>query len=80
MFSVFSLKLLSYKIFHIKTGTLERKSKRFILESFHLCSENVFDYLYHDVPTMTQTTTYGTLYLLCSFEIGWCENVHQNRY
>ena len=23
---------------------------------------------------------YGTLYLLWSFEIGWCENVHQNRY
>ena len=34
-----------------------------MLESFHLCLENVFDYLYHDVPTMSlaMTTCYEVL-------------------
>ena len=41
------------KFSHIKTGTLKGKSKRFMLESFHLCLENVFDYFYHDVLTMS---------------------------
>ena len=55
MFSVFSS--------HIKTGTLEGKSKKIMLESSHLCSENVSDYLYHDVPTMSlATVNYDTLY------------------
>ena len=45
--------------------------------SFDLCLENVFEYLYHDVPTMSLAMSCDALYL-CSFEIGWCENVRKN--
>ena len=40
-------------------------------ESVGLYSENVFDYLCHDIPMSQAMTHYS------SVEIGWCEYVHK---
>ena len=49
-FQYFLCNCWAAKFSHIKIGILEGKSKIFMPVSFDLCSENAFDYWYHDVP------------------------------